>query len=80
MNTKPATPVAGPAAIRREAREATAPDQFISSRLTTDGTRYLLETYESTDGTRELPHPMIDPQGHRGRLPDDWPIGDPRRG
>lgn len=56
------------------------PEVLITSRLTTDGTKYLPETYETTDGTVALPWPMIDPQtGVRGRLPDQWPIGDPRR-
>lgn len=51
----------------------------VTSRLTTDGTRYLPETYFSTDGTRELPNPMIDPQTGRRGFQTDWPIGDPRR-
>ena len=56
-----------------------APEPFVTSRLTTDGTKYLPETYESTDGTQEIPHPMIDPMGARRRLQTDWPIGDTRR-
>jgi hypothetical protein len=55
------------------------PDPEITSRLTTDGTKYLPETYESTDGTQEIPHPMMDPQGVRRKRQTDWPIGDPRR-
>jgi len=50
-------------------------------RLTTDGTRVLPDFYASTDGTRELPEPgpgpLVPVTGRR--LPDDWPIGDPRR-
>ena len=60
---------------------APVPDQQdgITSRLTTDGTKYLPETLETSDGSQEYPHPMTDPMtGKRGRLPRQWPIGDPR--
>lgn len=57
-----------------------APDeQVITSRLTTDGTKYLPETLETSDGSQEYPHPMTDPMtGVRGHLELQWPIGDPR--
>lgn len=69
----------------RPARQESLPtplegaDPEVTSRLTTDGTKYLPETYESTDGTQEIPHPMIDPMGARRKRQTDWPIGDARR-
>jgi len=55
------------------------PEPHVTSRLTTDGTMYLPETYVSTDGTVEKPWPMTDPMGVKRRLLTDWPIGDARR-
>jgi hypothetical protein len=55
------------------------PEPHVTSRLSTDGTMYLPETYVSTDGTVEKPWPMTDPMGVKRRLLTDWPIGDARR-
>jgi len=81
MNPEPrATPPGvNPSRPRPHTNPPGTAEQFTSSRLTTDGTRYLPETYESTDGTRTLPDPMIDPQGGRTKFITDYPIGDPRR-
>jgi hypothetical protein len=57
----------------------TEPDQQVTSRVTTDGTQYRPDTYETTDGSQTIPYPMVDPQtGTRNRLPQEYPIGDPR--
>ena len=55
------------------------PEQHVTSRLSTDGTMYLPETYVSTDGTVEKPWPMMDPQGVKRRMLTDYPLGDARR-
>ena len=53
------------------------------SRVTTDGTRVLVDTYQTSDGTVSLPETRPEepplPEGRRRRLPDHFPIGDPRQ-